>query len=39
LVEEHPRAEEHARPAEEAEDRPDTTERVAYLFPRPETTE
>jgi hypothetical protein len=39
LVEEHPHAEEHARPAEEAEDRPDTTERVAYLFPRPETTE
>ncbi len=33
LVEEPPRAE------EEPEDRPDTTERVAYLFPRPETTE
>lgn len=36
LVEEQPRAEEQP----EAEDnRPDTRERVAYLFPRPETTE
>ena len=33
LVEEYPRAE------EEPEDRPHTAERVAYLFPRPETTE
>jgi hypothetical protein len=35
LVEEPPRAEEEPEP----EDRPDTTLRVAYLFPRPETTE
>jgi hypothetical protein len=35
LVEEPPRAEEEPEP----EDRPDTTQRVAYLFPRPETTE
>jgi len=33
LVEERTRAE------EEPDDRPDTAERVAYLFPRPETTE
>ena len=33
LVEDHPRAE------EEPDNRPDTSERVAYLFPRPETTE
>jgi hypothetical protein len=33
LVEEQPRAE------PEPDDRPDTRERVAYLFPRPETTE
>lgn len=35
LVEEQP----HASEEEEPQDRPDTAERVAYLFPRPETTE